>query len=214
MKRRILVLLLAGAQLMVAPVDPHAAPIPAGVRATAPKAADLFQYPLATWSPHCLGFGSEWRYCNGAALRACASGAVWLHTGTDIVASAGQAVAAAADGQIVGYMIDATFRGGVLVRHPTSTGVVITQYWHVWLRSGFTVGSSVKRGQVFADVADMGSKTHFHFAVFNGDCEPHAWNGALPPGACSGFPAFPYRFVDPTAFIAARTASSWRPYSS
>ena len=129
---------------------------------------------------------------------------MWLHTGTDIVASAGQPVAAAADGQIIGYMIDATFRGGVLVRHPTTTGVVITQYWHVWLRSGFTVGSSVKRGQVFADVADMGSKTHFHFAVFNGDYEPHAWNGALPPSACSGFPAFPYRFVDPTAFIAAR----------
>jgi len=52
-------------------------------------------------------------------------------------------------------------------------------------------------------VADMGDKTHLHFAVFNGDFEPHAWNGALPPSACSGFPAFPYRFIDPTAFIEA-----------
>jgi len=39
--------------------------------------------------------------------------------------------------------------------------------------------------------------------VFNGDLESHTWNGALPPGACSGFPAFPYRFIDPTAFIEA-----------
>src|SRR5438045_9474691 len=126
-KRRMLVLLLAGAQLMVAPVDPHAAPIPAGVRATAPKAADLFQYPLPTWSPHCLGFGSEWRYCNGAALRACASGAVWLHTETDIGASAAQRVAAAADAQISGHVLCAAFRGRALVRHATTEGRVHTQ---------------------------------------------------------------------------------------
>ena len=49
----------------------------------------------------------------------------------------------------------------------------------------------------------MGSRTHFHFAVFKGDMESHAWNGALPPTACSGFPAFPYKFVNPTAFIQA-----------
>jgi hypothetical protein len=59
----------------------------------------------------------------------------------------------------------------------------------------------VWRGEVFADIADMGDKTHFHFAVFNGDFESHAWNGALPPSACSGFPAFPYRFIDPNAFL-------------
>jgi murein DD-endopeptidase MepM/ murein hydrolase activator NlpD len=210
-KRGLLAVLLGGAQLMVSPVDPHGAQVPAGVRATAPKAADVFQLPLADWSPHCLGFGSEWRYCNGTPLRACSNGAVWLHTGTDVVASVGQAVSAAADGEIVGYLVDPTFRGGVLVRHPTSFGVVITQYWHVWLLSGFAVGSGVKRGQEFAQIADMGSKTHFHFAVFNGDVEAHAWNGALPPSPCSGFPAFPYRFVDPTAFIEAHgSAVHWR----
>jgi murein DD-endopeptidase MepM/ murein hydrolase activator NlpD len=169
----------------------------------APPPVDQFQFPLPTWAPHCLGFGSEWRYCNGVPLRTCPSGAVWLHTGTDVVASVGQPVAAAGDGVIVGYLVDPTFRGGVLIRHQLTTGVVITQYWHVWLRSGFAVGTSVKRGEVFANVADMGDKTHFHFAVFNGDMESHAWNGALPPNACSGFPAFPYRFVDPTAFIEA-----------
>lgn len=102
---------------------------------------------------------------------------------------------------IAGYLVDPQFRGGVLVRHQTSFGVVITQYWHVWLNPGFAVGSQVSRGQVFAQIADMGDKTHFHFAVFVGDMEAHAWNGALPPTACSGFPAFPYKFVDPTAFI-------------
>ena len=195
---------------MVTPVDPHGPPIPAGIRATAPKASDVFQYPLPSWSRHCLGFGSEWRYCNGTPLRACADGAVWLHTGADVVADAGQAVAAAGDGEIIGYLVDGTFRGGVLVRHPTTFGVVITQYWHVWLRPGFGVGSAVKRGQAFADVADMGTLTHLHFAVFGGDYEAHAWNGALPPSACSGFPAFPYKFTDPTAFLEAHTQKSWR----
>ena len=167
------------------------------------SAADIFQYPLPEWSPHCLGFGSEWRYCNGTPLRTCASSAVWLHTGTDVVASVGEPVMAAGDGVIIGYLVDPTFRGGVLIRHRMTAGVVITQYWHVWLRPGFTVGSAVKRGQVFADIADMGSRTHLHFALFNGDMEPHAWNGALPPTGCSGFPAFPYRFIDPNAFLEA-----------
>jgi murein DD-endopeptidase MepM/ murein hydrolase activator NlpD len=211
MRRRLLVLLLSLSQLMVAPVDPHAPPVPAGIRAMAPNAADVFQFPLSAWSPHCLGFGSEWRYCNGTPLRTCANGAVWLHTGADVVASAGDSVVAAGDGEIVGFLVDPTFRGGVLIRHVTTWGVVITQYWHVWLQSGFAVGSRVTRGEVFGQVADMGSKTHLHFAVFQGDLEAHAWNGALPPSACSGFPAFPYKFVNSTAFIEAHMGRvRWR----
>ena len=179
---------------------------PASVAAPpARPAQDVFQRPLASWSPHCLGFGSQWRYCNGIALRACPSGAVWLHTGVDIVASVGEAVRAAGDGTIVGYSIDPQFRGGVLIRHRASSGVVITQYWHLWMAAGFGVGSVVRRGEVFASIADMGTRTHFHFAVFRGDLESHAWNGALPPSPCSGFPAFPYRFVDPNAFLAAHS---------
>ncbi|HET7419488.1 MAG TPA: M23 family metallopeptidase [Candidatus Dormibacteraeota bacterium] len=212
MRRALVALLLSGLQLMVAPPDPHGAAVPSAVRTMAPAASDVFQLPLPTWSPHCLGFGSQWRYCNGTPLRACADGSVWLHTGTDEVASVGDPVAAAADGDVIGYLVDPTFRGGILVRHATTFGVVITQYWHVWLRSGFTVGSHVKRGQVFADIADMGDKTHFHFAVFMGDYDAHSWNGALPPRACSGFPAFPYRFVDPTVFIEAHAPKSWRSY--
>ena len=173
----------------------------AQVSAPAPSSPDTFDFPLTSWSPHCLGFGSQWRYCNGVPLRECPSGAVWLHTGTDEVASVGEPVRAAGDGVIAGYLVDPQFRGGVLIRHHASFGVVITQYWHVWLNPGFAVGSQVRRGQVFAQIADMGEKTHFHFAVFMGDMESHAWNGALPPSACSGFPAFPYKFVDPTAFI-------------
>ena len=210
MKRGLVAVILSCAQLMLAPVDPHGAPVPADVRGTAPAASDLFQLPLPAWTPHCLGFGSEWRYCNGVPLRTCANGQVWLHTGTDVVASVGDAVAAAGDGTIFGFLVDPTFRGGVLVRHVTTFGVVFTQYWHIWLRSGFTVGSTVKRGQVFGSVADMGDRTHLHFAVFVGDFDSHTWNGALPPRACSGFPAFPYRFVDPTAFVQAHAPRSWR----
>jgi murein DD-endopeptidase MepM/ murein hydrolase activator NlpD len=197
------VLAVAGCALVLVPSDPYVPPAPSVlpplVRVVPPS--DVFANPLATWEPHCLGFGSQWRYCNGVALRACANGAVWLHTGVDIRAVAGQPVMAAGDGVIIGYLIDPQFRGGVLIRHRLSTGTVITQYWHVWLRAGFAVGSAVKRGQVFADIASMGSRTHFHFAVFNGNFDSHTWNGALPPGACSGYPAFPYKFLDPNAFL-------------
>lgn len=188
-----------------APTVSHpGAPVAAG-------GADVFSAPLTGWSPHCLGFGSQWRFCNGTPLRECANGAVWLHTGVDEIASAGQGVAAAGDGVIIGFLVDPVFRGGVLIRHQTSAGTVITQYWHVWLRPGFAVGTAVRRGQVFASVADMGSRTHFHFAVFEGAYDAHAWNGALPPSACSGFPAFPYRFVDPNAFLASHAP---RPHAT
>jgi murein DD-endopeptidase MepM/ murein hydrolase activator NlpD len=197
-------LFLVGAVAALLVPDPSGAPAattPAAAPVAVP-ASDYFNYPLPTWQPHCLGFGSEWRLCNGTVLRACASGAVWLHTGVDIKTGI-QPVMAAADGVIAGYIVDPVFRGGVLIRHSTSQGIVLTQYWHVWPRPGFKVGTPVKRGEVFADVADMGAQTHLHFAVFMGDYESHAWNGALPPTACSGFPAFPYRFVDPNAFIQA-----------
>jgi murein DD-endopeptidase MepM/ murein hydrolase activator NlpD len=165
--------------------------------------AEYFQLPLPSWEPHCLGFGSEWRYCNGAVLRRCSTtGAVWLHTGVDIKSGI-QPVMAAANGVIIGYIVDSMFRGGVLMRHETSSGIVITQYWHVWPRPGFKVGTVVTKGEVFADIADMGSRTHFHFAVFNGDYEADAWRGALPPSRCDGFPAFPYKFVNATTYVQA-----------
>ena len=183
--------------------DAAAASVSHPVQPLEAVASDVFTAPLASWSPHCLGFGSQWRYCNGTPLRECANGSVWLHTGVDEVATVGEPVAAAGDGVIIGYLVDPQFRGGVLIRHSTSGGTVITQYWHVWLRPGFMVGTPVTRGQAFATVADMGSRTHLHFAVFDGLYDAHAWNGALPPSACSGFPAFPYRFIDPNAFLAA-----------
>ena len=192
MLRALIAALLAVIHLATPPVNP----------------SDVFQRPLSSWAPHCLGYGSQWRYCNGVALRSCPSGAVWLHTGVDEEAGVGARVMAAGDGEIIGYLSDPTFRGGVLIRHRTTFGAVITQYWHVWLLPGFQVGSEVKRGQAFAQVADLGSRTHFHFAVFKGDFESHAWNGALPPTACSGFPAFPYKFTDPNAFLAAHSAAS------
>jgi hypothetical protein len=141
--------------LLAIPGDPPGVPVPSPHPIRTVPQADIFQYPLSSWTPHCLGFGSQWRYCNGVALRACASG-VWLHTGVDIRAAVGQPVMAAADGVIIGYLIDPQFHGGVLVRHQTSFGVVITQYWHVWMRAGFTIGSPVKRGQVFANIAAAG----------------------------------------------------------
>ena len=173
-----------------------------GPAAAEPEPADVFQSPLSSWEPHCLGFGSEWRYCDGTVIRTCPGGAIWLHTGTDVKAESSQPVMAAASGEIVGFLVDPTFRGGVLIRHRVpGLGTVITQYWHVWPRPGFGPGTAVGRGQAFADIADMGARTHFHFAVFAGDLEANTWRGALPPAPCSGFPAFPNRFVDPNRFL-------------
>ena len=188
--------------VLQAPAVAPAAPTTALRQAV--SANDYFQFPLPTWTRDCDVFGSDWRLCDGTPLRTCPSG-VWRHTGFD-VRSGIQPVRAAANGVIAGYMVDSYFKGGVLIRHQTSFGIVITQYWHVWLRKGFKVGTYVTRGQVFADVASMGSRTHFHFAVFRGDMQAMAWRGALPRVACAGSPAFPYRFVDPTAFVRAHLA--------
>src|SRR6266851_4409263 len=132
---------------------------PAAAVRTAAQPVDYFQFPLPSWAPHCLGFGSEWRYCDGTVLRRCsATGAIWLHTGADITTGIQPVMAAA-------------------------------------------------NGVIFGDIADMGPRTHFHFAVFIGDYEADAWRGALPPTRCDGFPAFPYRFVNPTDFV----MSHWQP---
>src|SRR5450759_2370520 len=58
--------------LLPGPSVPDAAPFQA-VRVQVP-ASDYFNYPLPTWEPHCLGFGSEWRLWDGTVLRACTSG--------------------------------------------------------------------------------------------------------------------------------------------
>src|SRR5207302_1247001 len=127
-------LIAAGAVCMSWAFMPPAA---AAATASAPihaaaAPADYFSYPLPTWQPHCLGFASQWRLCDGTILRRCSSsGAIWLHTGVDITTGI-QPVAAAANGVIAGYIVDPTFRGGVLIRHDTAQGVVLTQYWHVW----------------------------------------------------------------------------------
>jgi len=124
---------------------PPAAAAPAqaaAIQAAAP--ADYFQFPLPAWSEHCLGFGSQWRYCDGTVLRRCSgSGAIWLHTGFDAVTGIAP-VMAAANGVIAGYTVDPTFKGGMLIRHSTVEGVVLTQYWHVWPRAGFRVGTAAR----------------------------------------------------------------------
>ena len=192
---------------------PGAAARPAAAAAVHEAApADFFQYPLPAWQEHCLSFGSPWRLCNGTVLRRCTgSGAIWLHTGFDAVTGIAP-VMAAANGVIAGYTVDPTFKGGILIRHVTAEGVILTQYWHVWPRPGFHVGTVVTRGEVFADVANMGSLTHLHFAVYRGDfTTATAWRGALPPAACDGFPAFPNRFVEPNAFVQSHMAPAPSP---
>lgn len=98
----------ASALLVQVPSGTPAAAIGPPAAPDAVATTDYFQYPLPTWEPHCLGFGSQWRLCDGTVLRACPSGAVWLHTGVDIRTGI-QPVMAAADGVIAGYIVDLFF---------------------------------------------------------------------------------------------------------
>src|SRR6202171_34996 len=125
--RNLVLLAAVGTLLVPGPPGPPTVEAPPPPAPLVVAAGDYFQYPLPAWEPHCLGFGSQWRLCNGTVLRACSSGAVWLHTGVDIKTGI-QPVMAAADGVITGYTVDPQFRGGVLIRHSTSEGIVITQY--------------------------------------------------------------------------------------
>src|SRR5438045_8436447 len=118
-------ILMLFAQLIAMAAGQAAPPTPSPASV---NAADVFQLPMSSWQPHCLGFGSQWRYCNGTALRSCANGAVWLHTGTDIKASAGAPVKAAADGAIIGDLVDPQFKGGAPSRHRPSLGPVVPPY--------------------------------------------------------------------------------------
>src|SRR2546430_10413939 len=97
MGRATAALLLSALQLvLVVPTGSVAAPaaaVPAPPQ-DKPNPADVFQYPLPTWQPHCLGFGSEWRYCNRTPPRARAS-CVLADNGADRVAAVGQAADAA-----------------------------------------------------------------------------------------------------------------------
>src|SRR5258708_17615402 len=76
--------LLVGAFLAVLVEAPSGVSTPVPAAPVTVPHSDYFNYPLPTWEPHCLGFGSEWRLCNGTVLRAWSSGAVWLHTRVDI----------------------------------------------------------------------------------------------------------------------------------
>src|SRR2546430_14357414 len=87
--------------------------------------ADYFSYPLPTWQPHCLGFGSQWRLCEGTVLRRCsATRAIWLHTGVDITTGI-QPAAAAANGAIARHTAGPTFKGGKVIPPNTAPGVVV-----------------------------------------------------------------------------------------
>src|SRR5260370_34657622 len=88
--------LLVGAFLAVLVEGPSGVSTPVPAAPVTVPHSDYFNYPLPTWEPHCLGFGSEWRLCNGTVPRACSSGAIWLHTGVDIKTGS-QPVMAAAD---------------------------------------------------------------------------------------------------------------------
>src|SRR5260370_529061 len=115
-------------------------PVPTTIRAGA-QPADYFQFPLPSWEPHCLGFGSEWRYCNGTVLRRCSgSGAVWVHPGGDIKTEVQPGMAAGNDGTI-GHHADPTVPAGSFTRPETPVGRTRTRDG----RAGGTCGGKGSR---------------------------------------------------------------------
>src|SRR5258708_12199024 len=76
--------LLVGAVLAVLVQGPSGVSTPVPAAPVTVPHSDYFNYPLPTWEPHCLGFGSEWRLCNGRVLGACSSCPILLHTIADL----------------------------------------------------------------------------------------------------------------------------------
>lgn len=52
-------------------VSTGCAATPAAQLPAVAQRAGSFQFPLPTWVQHCLGFGSQWRLCDGTVLRRC-----------------------------------------------------------------------------------------------------------------------------------------------
>ncbi len=138
-----------------------------------------------------------------------------IHNGVDYAAIAGTSVYAAEDGFIREVSYDSTWRSNIVIQSLSPNGTPYTHvYWHVDLVPNGDAAQFyadpkkqplfVPKGVRIATVANLGSKTHFHFGVRIGAYMPALSGlGGLPKtGGCVDstdgitYPEFPSGFVN------------------
>jgi murein DD-endopeptidase MepM/ murein hydrolase activator NlpD len=120
------------------------------------------------------------------------------HVGHDYIQNVNLPVRAVADGEIVDYDSSLSFYGGpsssdkggaILLRHKTSDNIVFyAVYGHNYIKSGLSIGSPVKAGDVIGYTHNFIGAEHIHFGIhpyaidesahfrgFSTDGSDHGW---------------------------------------
>jgi murein DD-endopeptidase MepM/ murein hydrolase activator NlpD len=143
-------------------------------------------------------FGADW----AGGTTCSVTGVIKKHNGTDYAASNTDLIYAAEAGIVKAVFPADPWAKVITIEHAKANGSKFTtSYWHV---SPYVApGVQVSRGSLIAAVADLGTRTHFHFGVRDGSYFVNSTpkdvssSGALPQTNCDGWPAFPEKFVDP-----------------
>ncbi len=142
-------------------------------------------------------FGSDW----AGGTTCSTTGIVKKHNGTDYRAAAGVSVYAAEVGIVKNIFTASSWANVITIEHTKAdNSKFTTNYWHV--NPYVAVGSQVNRGDLIAEVANLGGNTHFHFGIrsgahlINSNSKDVSSSGALPQTNCDGWPAFPENFID------------------
>jgi murein DD-endopeptidase MepM/ murein hydrolase activator NlpD len=107
-------------------------------------------------------YGSSWQAAPRPATRT-----LFMHEGVDLVAAAGTAVYAAADGVVVGAAPNGRYGNWIRIDHG---GRLATVYGHLMaFAPGIEPGESVVRGELIGFVGSTGRSTgaHLHFEVLS-----------------------------------------------
>lgn len=146
-----------------------------------------------------LGFG-------GQSPLKCSDGTNKEHNGVDYSAGQGTAVYAAEDGVVKESVYDSSglWAYNIVLEHTSPTGgKYTTVYWHVNPVADVSAsnpGGFVPKGMHIGTVANLGTRTHFHFGIRIGAYTPGVSGlGALPYAThpCNGYPVFPAGFINP-----------------
>src|SRR3990167_610505 len=119
-------------------------------------------YPVKPWFiTQPFGTNGEWYRANGINIIG--------HNGLDLVASHGQAVRAAHDGEIVYAGVDSKEGWGVVLRtsEPIEDVFYKTIYWHLIKEIPVKVGQKIKAGDLigYADNTGFSTGNHLHFGL-------------------------------------------------
>lgn len=131
---------------------------------------DLVQWPLAASTPISSYFG--YRSCSGCST---------MHSGIDFTPGAGVPIEAIADGVVVESNNDGSWGEHIIIEHRIKGVTIRSAYAHMeWGSSPFSVGDTVKRGQVVGTVGNTGQSfgAHLHFVIQTADgtfIDPLPW---------------------------------------